>query len=92
MDRKISLAEEQQGKQQSTNASIAIDERVNSFKLRMNDWSAGQDTDPVWALLIWFIANEPVQLSHESWNFRRRRRYEPGVFHLHPPDEILDTT
>ncbi len=92
MDRKISLAEEHQRKQQSTHASVAIDERVNSFKLRMDDWSAGQDIDPVGALRIRFIANEPVQLSHESWNFRWRRRDEPGVFHLHPADEILDTT
>ena len=92
MDRKISLAEEHQRNQQSTHASVAIDERVNSFKLRMNDWSAGEDTDPGEALRIWFIVNEPVQLSHESWNFRWRRRNEPGVFDLHPPDEILDTT
>ena len=92
MDRKISLAEEHQRKQQSAYASVAVDERVNSFKLRMNDWSAGQDIDPVGALRIRFIANEPVQLSHESWNFRWRRRNEPGVFHLHPTDEILDTT
>ena len=91
MDRKISLAEEHQRKQQSTHASVAIDERVNGLKLCMNDWSAGEDTDPVGALRIRFIANEPVQLGHESWNFRWRRRNEPGVLHLHPTDEILDT-
>ncbi len=90
MNRKLPLGDEHQRKEEATYAAIAVYERVDGFELRVNDRSTRQDTDPgMTPSRIWFIANQPIKFVHQSWNFRRRRRNESGMFHLHSTDEVL---
>ena len=90
MDRRVPVREEHQGKQDPAHAPVAIHEWMDGLKMSVNDRSAGQHTEPEMTLGIGFIADEPVQPSHESWYFPGRRWNEAGVLHLQPTDVLLD--
>jgi len=92
MNRVSAVGEQHQRKQQTSNAPIAIDERTGRCELRVNDRGACQNRNIVVRLGIRLVANESIEIGHESGHLRWRRGYESSLLHLQAADEVLHPT